>query len=62
MSQNHADFRITPEALGALQESVESFVVSWFEDVNLCAIHAGRVTIQGVDVELVKRTRVEKDH
>ena len=37
--------RITPEALDALQEAVESFVVTLMENTNLAAIHAKRVTI-----------------
>ena len=38
-------FRWTAEALLALQEATEDFVVHLFEDTNLCAIHAKRVTI-----------------
>ena len=33
------------EALMALQEAAESYLVHLFEDANLCAIHAKRVTI-----------------
>ena len=33
------------EALLALQEASEAFMVGLFEDCNLCAIHAKRVTI-----------------
>jgi histone H3/H4 len=38
-------FRWTAEALLALQEATEDFTVHLFEDCNLCAIHAKRVTI-----------------
>ena len=38
-------FHWTAEALLALQEAAEDFLVHLFEDVNLCAIHARRVTI-----------------
>jgi len=38
-------FRWTAEALLALQEATEAFLVGLFEDCNLCAIHAKRVTI-----------------
>ena len=38
--------RFQSSALGALQEATESYLVSLFEDVNLCAIHAKRVTIR----------------
>ncbi|KAH8156473.1 hypothetical protein CIB48_g11775 [Xylaria polymorpha] len=41
-----SDLRFQSSAIGALQESVESYLVSLFEDTNLCAIHAKRVTIQ----------------
>jgi histone H3/H4 len=33
------------EALMALQEAAEAYLVHLFEDANLCAIHAKRVTI-----------------
>ena len=33
------------EALMALQEACEAYLVHLFEDSNLCAIHAKRVTI-----------------
>ena len=41
-----SDLRFQSSAIGALQESVESYLVSLFEDTNLCAIHAKRVTIR----------------
>jgi histone H3/H4 len=34
------------QALFALQEATEAFLVNLFHDANLCAIHAKRVTIQ----------------
>src|SRR3954462_3631454 len=40
-----SDLRFQSSAIGALQESVEAYLVSIFEDTNLCAIHAKRVTI-----------------
>lgn len=45
-----SDLRFQSSAIGALQESVESYLVSLFEDTNLCAIHAKRVTIQSVSL------------
>ena len=41
-----AYLRFQSTALGALQEAAEDYLVSLFEDVNLCAIHAKRVTIR----------------
>ena len=32
-------------AITALQEAAENFIVSLFEDVNLLAVHAKRVTV-----------------
>src|SRR5438045_9238466 len=40
-----SDLRFQSSAIGALQESVEAYLVSLFEDTTLCAIHAKRVTI-----------------
>ncbi|MCJ1293822.1 centromeric DNA-binding histone H3-like protein cse4 [Xylographa carneopallida] len=45
------------QAIQALQESVEAFLVHLFEDANLCAIHAKRVTIMQKDIQLARRIR-----
>ncbi|MCJ1428756.1 centromeric DNA-binding histone H3-like protein cse4 [Sticta canariensis] len=45
------------QAIQALQESCEAFMVHLFEDTNLCAIHAKRVTIMQKDVQLARRIR-----
>merc|ERR1711924_226694 len=42
--------RFQSQALMALQEASELFMVSMFEDSNLCAIHAKRVTIMPKDM------------
>ncbi|KAI5789738.1 histone cluster 1, H3g protein [Peziza echinospora] len=55
-----SDLRFQSSAIGALQESVEAYLVSLFEDTNLCAIHAKRVTIQSKDVQLARRLRGER--
>lgn len=39
-------FRFQSTAIEALQEALELYLVSLFEDSNLCAIHAKRVTIR----------------
>ncbi|THH19860.1 hypothetical protein EW146_g1405 [Bondarzewia mesenterica] len=44
-------------ALLALQEATEAFLVHLFEDANLCAIHAKRVTIMPRDIQLARRIR-----
>ncbi|GAA5907527.1 hypothetical protein JCM8208_001405 [Rhodotorula glutinis] len=46
-------------ALGALQEAAEDYLVALFEDTNLCAIHAKRVTVQPKDMQLARRLRGE---
>ncbi|MCJ1256848.1 centromeric DNA-binding histone H3-like protein cse4 [Lignoscripta atroalba] len=45
------------QAIQALQESAEAFLVHLFEDTNLCAIHAKRVTIMQKDIQLARRIR-----
>ncbi|RDX55589.1 histone-fold-containing protein [Lentinus brumalis] len=44
-------------AIMALQEAAEAFLVHMFEDANLCAIHAKRVTIMQRDIHLARRLR-----
>lgn len=51
------DFRWQAEALLALQEAAEAYLVSIFEDSNLCAIHAKRVTVMVRDIQLARRIR-----
>lgn len=48
-------------AVDALQEASEAFLVSLFEDTNLCALHCKRVTIQPKDMQLAKRIRGTND-
>lgn len=52
--------RFQGEALVALQEAAESYLVGLMEETNLCAIHAGRVTIMSKDMELTRRIRGER--
>lgn len=54
------DLRFQSTALQALQEAAESYLVGLFEDTNLCAIHARRVTIQPKDMQLARRIRGER--
>jgi len=51
--------RVTGSALAATQEAYEAYQVGLFEDTNLCAIHAKRVTIMKKDVQLARRIRGE---
>lgn len=51
------DLRWQSHAIMALQEATEAFLVHLFEDTNLCAIHAKRVTIMQKDMQLARRLR-----
>ena len=55
-----ADLRFQSQAVLALQEAAEAYMVSLFEDTNLCAIHAKRVTIMPKDIQLARRIRGER--
>ena len=50
-------YRWQAAAILALQEAAEAHLVGLFEDANLCAIHAKRVTIMPKDMELARRIR-----
>ena len=52
--------RFQIQAVLALQEASEAYLVKLFEDTNLCAIHAKRVTIMPKDLSLARRIRGEK--
>ncbi|XP_006998762.3 histone H3.3A-like [Peromyscus maniculatus bairdii] len=54
------DLRFQSAAIGALQEASEAYLVGLFEDTNLCAIHAKRVTIMPKDIRLERRIRGER--
>jgi histone H3-like centromeric protein A len=51
------ELRWQSQAILALQEAAEAFLVHLFEDTNLCAIHAKRVTIMQKDIQLARRIR-----
>ena len=53
------DLRFQSHAVLALQEAAEAYLVGLFEDTNLCAIHAKRVTIKPKDIQLVRRIKGE---
>ena len=54
------DLRFQSSAVMALQEATEAYMVGLFEDTNLCAIHAKRVTIMPRDMQLARRIRGER--
>ena len=49
-----------PPPLLLFKEAAEAYLVSLFEDVNLCAIHSKRVTIMVRDIQLARRIRGER--
>ena len=56
----HPNLLFQSGAILALQEASEAYLVKLFEDTNLCAIHAGRVTIMPKDIQLARRLRGER--
>ena len=54
------DLRFQSAAILCLQEAAEAYLVRLFDDANLCAIHARRVTIMPKDILLARRIRGEQ--
>ena len=54
------DLRFQSSAVLALQEAAEAYLTGLFEDTQLCAIHAKRVTIMQKDMQLARRIRGER--
>ena len=54
------DWRVSKNAMLALQEAAESHLIGLFEDTNLLAIHAKRVTIMPKDLHLARRIRGDR--
>ena len=52
--QRGAELRWQSNAITALQEASKAYLVRLFEDSNLCAIHAKRVTIKPKDIYLAR--------
>ena len=55
------DIRFQKQAIEALHQSSEAYILGLFEDTNLCAIHAKRVTIMPKDMQLARIIRNEQD-
>ena len=54
-----SNIRFQSTAALALQEAAESFLIGLFEDANLCAKQASRVTLLSKDMLLARRLRGE---
>ena len=60
IAQNYkTDLRFQSAVVLCLQEATEAYLVRLFDDANLCAIHAGRVTIMPKDIQLARRIQGE---
>ena len=55
-----SELRFQSSAIRAIQEASEAYLTGLFEDTNLCAIHARRVTIMPKDLQLARRIRGER--
>ena len=56
----NTNMRMQSVAIVALQEAAEAYLVRLFEDTNMCAIHAKRVTIMPRYIQLARRLRGER--
>jgi len=54
------DVRFQSTAVLGLQEAAEAYLIGLYENTNLCAIHARRVTILPKDMQLARRIRGER--
>ena len=52
--------RFQSTAVLGLQEASEAYLVTLFEDTNLCAIRGNRVIIMPKDIQLARRIRGER--
>ena len=55
----HTDKRYTATAMLGLQEAAEFQLVGLFENANLCAIHAKRVTVMPKDIQLTRKIKCD---
>jgi histone H3/H4 len=53
--------RFQSTALEAMQDATEAFLVHVLADANLCALHAGRVTVMPKDLQLARRLRGDRE-
>ncbi|MEE6469354.1 hypothetical protein FKM82_008597 [Ascaphus truei] len=54
------DLCFQSSAVMVLKEASGAYLVGLFEDTNLCAIHAKRVTVMPKDIQLARRIRGER--
>ena len=51
------EYRFQAAAILVLQEALEAYIASLFQDINLCAIHRNAITITPKDLQLASRLR-----
>ena len=56
-----SEIRMQCIAVEALQEAAEYYITNIFDDANLCALHAKRITLQPKDMQLAMRIRGESN-
>ena len=61
ISSNIGEYRFQATAIVILHEAVEAYMVSLFEDINLCTKHRNAVTITSKDIQLASRIRRKKN-
>lgn len=54
------DYRITGEALLALQESAEMYMTQFFEDCNAATAHRGAATLNIRDLAIIQMLRRDR--
>ena len=61
LRSRHLDYKIQSDALFALQEMSEIFLMELFENANLCTMHAKRTTLMAKDLYLALKLRNMRD-
>lgn len=59
--EHNDEMRWNSQAVQALQEAAEAYIVGVFEDTSLCAVHAKRQTILKKDMDLARRLRGDRN-
>ena len=60
LTDSKLKYRWTVDAIDAIQEGTEAYLVELFECSNLCTVHAKRVTLQPKDLHLAQRLRGDR--
>lgn len=55
------EIRFQGNAMRALQEATETYLIHLLEDTNLAAIHGRRITVMPKDIQLARSIRREQN-